>query len=62
MPHFITQLKVAECIEVGTESLPLTRLGVIASRRVGNGLCVIVGSELLEDFKHRSLLPAGVNW
>ena len=61
MPYFITQLKVADSYESGAESLPLTRLGVIASRRVGNAVVRNRGKRIIRRlfFKHRSLLPAG---
>ena len=60
MPYFITQLNVAESNESGAESLPLTRLGVIASRRVGNAVVRNRGKRIIRRlFKHRSLLPAG---
>ena len=38
MPYFITQLKFSESHEAGAESMLLTRLGVISSRRVGNAV------------------------
>ena len=61
MPYFITQLKFAESNEAGAESLPLTRLGVIASRRVGNAVVRNRGKRIIRRlfYKHRSLLPAG---
>ena len=61
MPHFITQLKVAESHEAGAESMLLTRLGVIASRRVGNAVVRNRGKRIIRRlfYKHRSLLPSG---
>ena len=61
MPYFITQLKFAESHVIGDESLPLTRLGVISSRRVGNAVVRNRGKRMIRRlfYKHRSLLPAG---
>ena len=61
MPYFITQLKVVESNEPEAESLLLTRLGVIASRRVGNAVVRNRGKRIIRRlfYKHRSLLPAG---
>ena len=61
MPYFITQLKVAESHEAGAESMLLTRLGVIASRRVGNAVVRNRGKRIIRRlfYKHRSLLPTG---
>ena len=61
MPYFITQLKFAESNEAGAESMLLTRLGVIASRRVGNAVVRNRGKRIIRRlfYKHRSLLPAG---
>ena len=61
MPCFITQLKVAESHEAGAESMLLTRLGVIASRRVGNAVVRNRGKRIIRRlfYKHRSLLPKG---
>tara|TARA_B100002019_G_C21088931_1_gene507594 strand:+ start:293 stop:679 length:387 start_codon:yes stop_codon:yes gene_type:complete len=61
MPYFITQLKIAESKEPGAESLPLNRLGVIVSRRVGNAVVRNRGKRIIRRlfYKHRSLLPAG---
>ena len=61
MPYFIAQLKVAESHEAGAESMLLTRLGVIASRRVGNAVVRNRGKRIIRRlfYKHRSLLPAG---
>lgn len=61
MPYFITQLKFAESNEPGTDPLPLTRLGVIASRRVGNAVVRNRGKRIIRRlfYKHRSLLPEG---
>ena len=61
MPYFITQLKFSESYEAGSEFLPLTRLGVIASRRVGNAVVRNRGKRVIRRlfYKHRSLLPAG---
>ena len=61
MPYFITHLKVAESHEAGAESMLLTRLGVIASRRVGNAVVRNRGKRIIRRlfYKHRSLLPKG---
>ena len=61
MPQFITQLKINESNETVTGLLPLTRLGVVASRRVGNAVVRNRGKRIIRRifYKHRSLLPAG---
>ena len=61
MPCFITQLKFSESHEAGAEFPPLTRLGVIASRRVGNAVLRNRGKRIIRRlfYKHRSLLPVG---
>ena len=61
MPYFITQLKFAEPHEDRAKSLLLTRLGVIASRRVGNAVMRNRGKRIIRRlfYKHKSLLPAG---
>ena len=61
MPYFITQLKIAESNGAGAEFVLLTRLGVIASRRVGNAVVRNRGKRIIRRlfYKHRSLLPAG---
>ena len=61
MPYFITQLKFSESYETGAECLPLTCLGVIASRRVGNAVVRNRGKRIIRRlfYKHRSLLPVG---
>ena len=61
MPYFITQLKFSESCEDRPESLSLTRLGVIASRRVGNAVVRNRGKRIIRRlfYKHKSLLPAG---
>ena len=61
MPYFITQLKFVESNEADANSLPITRLGVVASRRVGNAVVRNRGKRIIRRlfYKHRSLLPAG---
>ena len=61
MPYFITQLKIAESNGAGAEFVLLTRLGVIASRRVGNAVVRNRGKRIIRRlfFRHKSLLPAG---
>ena len=61
MPYFITQLKIAEPNGAGAEFVLLTRLGVVASRRVGNAVLRNRGKRIIRRlfYKHRSLLPAG---
>ena len=60
-PYFITQLKFVESNEADANSLPITRLGVVASRRVGNAVVRNRGKRIIRRlfYKHRSLLPAG---
>ena len=59
MPHFITQLKIAD-VE-GSESSQPTRFGIIASRRVGNAVLRNRGKRIFRRlfYKHQSLLPMG---
>ena len=61
MPYFITQLKIAESNGAESEFVLQTRLGVIASRRVGNAVVRNRGKRIIRRlfYKHRSLLPAG---
>ena len=61
MPHFITQLKFVESHEDRAKSQSLTRLGVIASRRVGNAVMRNRGKRIIRRlfYKHKTLLPAG---
>ena len=61
MPYFITQLKIAESNGAGAEFVLLTRLGVIASRRVGNAVVRNRGKRIIRKlfYRHKSLLPAG---
>ena len=61
MPYFITQLKIAESNGAEAEFVLLTRLGVIASRRVGNAVVRNRGKRVIRRlfYKHRSLLPVG---
>ena len=61
MPYFITQLKFFESNEDGARSLPETRLGVVASRRVGNAVVRNRGKRIIRRlfFKHRPVLPEG---
>ena len=61
MPYFITQLKFAESNKSATDTPSLTRLGIIASRRVGNAVQRNRGKRIIRRlfYKHRSLLPAG---
>ena len=60
-PYFITQLKFVESNEAGANSLPMTRLGVVASRRVGNAVVRNRGKRIIRRlfYKHRTLLPVG---
>ena len=60
-PYFITQLKFVESNKAGANSLPMTRLGVVASRRVGNAVVRNRGKRIIRRlfFNHRSLLPVG---
>jgi len=61
MPYFITQLKFSESSDASTGSKPLTRLGIIASRRVGNAVVRNRGKRIFRRlfYKHQSLLPEG---
>ena len=61
MPFFITQLKLAEKNNTDTGSALITRLGIIASRRVGNAVARNRGKRIIRRlfYKHRSLLPEG---
>ena len=61
MPYFITQLNFSESNDSVSKSLPITRFGVIASRRVGNAVMRNRGKRIIRRlfFKHRSLLPIG---
>ena len=61
MPYFFTQLKFFESNEAGASSLPKTRLGVVASRRVGNAVVRNRGKRIIRRLflKHRSVLPEG---
>ena len=61
MPYFITQLKFLESSDASAESKPLTRLGIIASRRVGNAVIRNRGKRIFRRlfYKHQSLLPEG---
>ena len=61
MPYFITQLKFLESSDASAESKPLTRLGIIASRRVGNAVVRNRGKRIFRRlfYKHQSLLPGG---
>ena len=61
MPYFITQLKFAESKRLKTNSPPFTRIGIIASRRVGNAVVRNRGKRIIRRlfYKHRSLLPLG---
>ena len=60
-PYFITQLKLDECFGSGNDSLPLTRLGIIASRRTGNAVVRNRGKRIIRRLflKYKSLLPTG---
>lgn len=61
MPYFITQLKFLESSDASAESKPLTRLGIIASRRVGNAVIRNRGKRIFRRlfYKHQLLLPEG---
>ena len=61
MPYFITQLKFAESKKSATSTVSFTRLGIIASRRVGNAVQRNRGKRIIRRlfYKHRSLLPVG---
>ena len=61
MPYFITQLKFAESKKPATDTVSLTRLGIIASRRVGNAVQRNRGKRIIRRlfYKHRSLMPSG---
>lgn len=61
MPYFITQLKFLESSDASAESKPLTRLGIIASRRVGNAVVRNRGKRIFRRlfYKHQLLLPEG---
>ena len=61
MPYFITQLNFSESNDSVSKSLPITRFGVIASRRVGNAVVRNRGKRIIRRlfYNHRSLLPAG---
>ena len=61
MPYFITQLKFAESNKPESETVSLTRLGIIASRRVGNAVQRNRGKRIIRRlfYKHRSLMPSG---
>ena len=61
MPYFITQLKFLEFGDTSAESKSFNRLGIIASRRVGNAVVRNRGKRIFRRFfyKHHSLLPAG---
>ena len=58
-PYFITQLKVEDSYD--NESSQPTRLGIIASRRVGNAVVRNRGKRIFRRLfhKYQSLLPAG---
>ena len=60
-PYFITQLKFVVSNEADANSLPMTCLGVVASRRVGNAVVRNRGKRIIRRlfYKHRSLLPVG---
>ena len=60
-PYFITQLKFSESSDASAESKPLTRLGIIASRRVGNAVIRNRGKRIFRRlfYKHQLLLPEG---
>ena len=60
-PFFITQLKYAESLDEVEDAKLTTRLGVIASRRVGNAVVRNRGKRIFRRlfFQHQSLLPAG---
>lgn len=59
LPYFITQLKFADSGEEASEQL--TRLGIIASRRVGNAVVRNRGKRIFRRlfYKHQALLPVG---
>ena len=61
MPCFITQLKFLDSSDASAESKPLTRLGIIASRRVGNAVLRNRGKRIFRRlfYKHQLLLPEG---
>lgn len=61
MPYFITQLKFAESNKPATDTVSSTRLGIIASRRVGNAVQRNRGKRIIRRlfYKHRSLMPSG---
>ena len=61
MPYFITQLKFAESNKPESETVSLTRLGIIASRRVGNAVQRNRGKRIIRRlfYKHRLLMPSG---
>lgn len=61
MPYFITQLKFEESNKPATDTVSLTRLGIIASRRVGNAVQRNRGKRIIRRlfYKHRSLMPSG---
>ena len=60
MPYFITQLKIADTESKGSNLLT-TRIGIIASRRVGNAVIRNRGKRIIRRlfYKHQSLLPVG---
>jgi ribonuclease P protein component len=59
LPHFITQLKFVDSDK--QESTQATRLGIIASRRVGNAVIRNRGKRIFRRlfYKHHLLLPVG---
>ena len=61
MPYFITQLKFAESNKSARSTVSLTRLGIIASRRVGNAVERNRGKRIIRRlfYKHRLLMPPG---
>ena len=61
MPYFITQLKFLDSSDSIAKSKPLKRLGIIASRRVGNAVLRNRGKRIFRRlfYKHQSLLPEG---
>ena len=60
-PFFITQLKYVDSLDEVEDGKLTTRLGVIASRRVGNAVVRNRGKRIFRRlfFQHQSLLPAG---
>ena len=61
MPNFITQLKFADNKRAENYSPPFTRIGIIASKRVGNAVVRNPGKRIFRRlfYKHRALLPLG---